>query len=158
MSPRPLIVALATGFGAGYTPKIPGTVGTLVGGLLYFGLSTYSTTLYVLITIGLLLVGVWLCDQAATIFNREDPPQVVWDEMIGYLIAMAAAPRGLAWAVAGFVLFRFFDIVKPGPVGWADRRLMRGWGIMMDDAIAGLLTLLILLAVEWGGISLHYFE
>ena len=144
-----LTVFLATGFGVGYCPKIPGTVGTLLGAVLYFGLSTHPWSLYVL-TLGIMLVaGVWLCEQAAESFGDPDPKEVVWDEMTGYLIAMAAAPRSLAWAAAGFVLFRLFDIIKPGPVGWADRRFGGGVGIMLDDLLAGILTLFVLGVAEW---------
>ena len=144
-----LIVLLATGFGVGRCPKIPGTAGTLLGGILYFGLSAYPWSVYVL-AVGIMLVaGVWICEQAAIILDDSDPRQVVWDEMAGYLVAMAAAPRSLAWAVAGFVLFRVFDIVKPGPIGWAERRFSGGLGIMLDDVLAGVLTLLVLGIAEW---------
>lgn len=144
-----LTVFLATGFGVGYCPKIPGTVGTLLGAVLYFGLSAHPWSLYVLVLGIMLVAGVWLCEQAVETFGDSDPKEVVWDEMTGYLVAMAAAPRSLAWAIAGFVLFRIFDIVKPGPVGWADRRFGGGIGIMLDDLFAGILTLLVLSATEW---------
>lgn len=144
-----LTVFLATGFGVGYCPKIPGTVGTLLGAVLYFGLSAYPWSFYVLALGIMLAAGVWLCEQAAESFGDPDPKEVVWDEMTGYLVAMAAAPRSMAWAAAGFVVFRFFDIVKPGPVGWAERRFSGGVGIMLDDLFAGILTLLVLGATEW---------
>lgn len=142
-------VFLATGFGVGYCPKIPGTAGTLLGVVLYFGLSAYSWSVYVLALGIMLVIGVWLCEQAMETFGDPDPKEVVWDEITGYLVAMAAAPRSLAWAVAGFVLFRFFDIVKPGPVGWAERRFSGGVGIMLDDLLAGVLTLFVLGGAEW---------
>ena len=69
--------------------------------------------------------------------------------MTGYLVAMAAAPRSLAWAAAGFVVFRMFDIIKPGPVGWAERRFSGGVGIMLDDLLAGLLTMFVLGVAQW---------
>ena len=145
-----LTVFLATGFGVGRCPKIPGTAGTLLGGVLYFGLSTYPWSVYVLVMGIMLVAGVWLCEQAVEILGDPDPKEVVWDEMAGYLVAMAVAPRSLAWAAAGFVIFRFFDIVKPGPVGWADRRFSgHGFGIMLDDLFAGILTLLVLGVAEW---------
>ena len=145
---RFVILSLATGFGAGYCPKIPGTAGTLVGVLLFVVLAPLPGLLYALVVILLGIFGVWLCGQAAQILQHEDPPKVVWDEMVGYLLAVALVPRAWAWALAGFVLFRLFDIFKPGPVGWAEQRFNRGLGIMMDDWVAGGLTLLLLLPLS----------
>ncbi len=144
-----LTVFLATGFGVGYCPKFPGTAGTLLGATLYFGLSKHPWYIYALALGIMLLAGIWLCEQAARSLGNRDPKEVVWDEMAGYLVAMAAAPRGLAWAVAGFVIFRFLDILKPGPVGWVERRFSGGVGIMLDDLLAGVLTMLVLGMIEW---------
>ena len=149
-----LTLLLATGLGVGRVPKIPGTAGTLLGMFLYFGLSAYSFSVYLLATVCMFLMGVWVCEQAAQVLGDPDPKEVVWDEIVGYLIAMAAAPRGLFWAMAGFVLFRAFDILKPGLVGWAERRFSGGWGIMLDDMVAGVLALLVLKIVEWGMVAL----
>ena len=144
-----LSVFLATGFGVGYCPKVPGTAGTLLGVVLYFGLSAYPMPFYI-ISLGVMLgTGAWLCEWAAKSFGDPDPKEVVWDEMTGYLVAMAAAPRSLAWMAAGFVLFRLFDILKPGPIGWAERRFSGGVGIMLDDLLAGVFTLLALGVAEW---------
>lgn len=150
---RSLVLALATGFGTGYCPKAPGTAGTLLGAVLYFGLSAHAWSVYVLAVGGMMMAGVWLCGQAAEMLRANDPKEVVWDEMVGYLVAMAAAPRGWAWAAAGFVLFRILDIAKPGPIGWAERRFSGGFGIMADDVLAGVLTLAALAAAE-GAIGL----
>ena len=128
---------------------MPGTVGTLLGMLLYFGLSAYSSVVYLLVVGLMFLLGIWVCEQAAQILNDPDPKEVVWDEIVGYLVAMAAVPRSLPWMLAGFVLFRIFDILKPGPVGWAERRFRGGMGIMLDDMIAAVLTLLALKVIEW---------
>ncbi len=146
---RLLILTLATGFGTGYFPKAPGTAGTLLGAVLYFGLSAYAWSVYVLVVGGMMVAGIWICHRAAAMLHAVDPKEVVWDEMVGYLVAMTAAPRGWVWAVAGFVLFRALDIAKPGPVGWAERRFSGGFGIMMDDVLAGVLTLVALAAAEW---------
>jgi phosphatidylglycerophosphatase A len=80
----------------------------------------------------------------------DDPSGVVWDEIVGYLISMAAAPLGVLWIVAGFVLFRLFDIWKPWPIRVLDRRVKGGLGIMLDDVVAGLFTAILLaLAVHF---------
>jgi phosphatidylglycerophosphatase A len=70
----------------------------------------------------------------------HDHPAIVWDEIVGYLVTMVVAPPGLAWIVAGFVLFRFFDILKPWPIRWCDHRVAGGFGIMLDDLLAGVLS------------------
>jgi phosphatidylglycerophosphatase A len=73
----------------------------------------------------------------------------VWDEIVGYLITMAAAPSGWLWIVLGFVLFRLFDILKPWPVSLADKKLHGGFGVMLDDVIAGLYALLVLQLIAY---------
>ena len=78
--------------------------------------------------------------------GRPDPPQVVWDEVVGYLACMLAAPPGWYWVVAGFLAFRFFDIVKPWPIAWLDRRVPGGQGIMVDDLAAAVYA--------WGAVQL----
>lgn len=148
MTPAPvdrlLVLPLATGFGAGLLPRFPGTAGTAVGALAYWGLSTQPAAVYAAACAAAAGLGVWLCGRAARALGEADPAAVVWDEIAGYWVAMSLAPRALGWALAGFVLFRFLDIVKPGPVGWAERRFKGGAGIMLDDLIAGALTAAVL--------------
>ena len=96
-----------------------------------------SLTIYLLLTIIAFIVGIWICQQSADWLGKEDPSAVVWDEIVGYLITMIAAPTGWFWVVIGFVLFRFFDILKPWPISLADREIHGGLGIMLDDVIAG---------------------
>ncbi|HAD30758.1 MAG TPA: phosphatidylglycerophosphatase A, partial [Methylophaga sp.] len=88
--------------------------------------------------------GIWICQQAVNWLEKDDPSAVVWDEIVGYLVTMIAAPAGWQWMLLGFVLFRFFDIWKPWPISWADRKLHGGFGIMLDDVIAGVLAAFIL--------------
>ncbi len=146
---RTLILALATGFGVGKCPRIPGTAGTVLGVLLYLALAELSWASYVLMVGILFLSGIWLCELGAKILDDPDPGSIVWDEIVGFLIAMTVAPEGWGWLVAGFVLFRLFDILKPGPVGWAERHFRGGVGIMMDDAFAGFMAFVVLQAT-WG--------
>jgi phosphatidylglycerophosphatase A len=81
--------------------------------------------------------GVWLCDRVARELGVHDHPGIVWDEWVGFLITMWLAPAGWGWLLLGFVLFRFFDIVKPWPINLLDRSVQGGWGIMLDDIVAG---------------------
>ncbi len=135
---------LAFGFGTGLAPKAPGTAGTLVGVALYLVLSMLPVALYVLIVAGLFAAGVWAVGSVADEMGSDDPPAIVWDEVVGFLIAMIAAPAGIMWVIAGFVLFRVFDIAKPWPIAEVEGRFKGPVGIMLDDVVAGVYTWLIL--------------
>jgi phosphatidylglycerophosphatase A len=139
---------LAAGFGTGLVPRAPGTAGTLAGVLLYLALAALPLPAYLGVSLGLFLLGVWICGRAARDLNAHDHPSIVFDEMIGYLVTMAGAPFGIGWLALGFVLFRFFDIVKPWPISLLDRKVPGGFGIMLDDLAAGLLALAVLQAVR----------
>lgn len=132
---------LAFGLGSGLAPFAPGTFGTLVGVPLYILLQPLPLWAYALVVLALLLAGVWICGRAAQALNTHDHPGIVWDEIVGYLITLFAVPWGLWWMLAGFALFRLFDIVKPWPCGLIDRRVPGGLGIMLDDVVAGLYAL-----------------
>lgn len=128
---------VASGFGAGFAPKAPGTVGTLVAIPLYLLLRELPPAYYAGVVLAMFGVGVLLCRIVETRFARHDHPSIVWDEIVGYLIAMFLAPRGWFWVALGFALFRLFDIWKPFPIGAVDRRMRGGFGVMLDDALAG---------------------
>jgi phosphatidylglycerophosphatase A len=128
---------LAFGLGSGLAPKAPGTAGTVLAIPLYLLLMQLSLPLYLAVVIAVSLLGIWICDVAARETGVHDHPGIVWDEWAGYLLTMAAAPAGWVWVLAGFVLFRLFDILKPWPIRWADQRVGGGVGIMLDDVIAG---------------------
>jgi len=138
---RPAVL-LACGLGAGLIPKAPGTFGTLAAIPLFLWMQHLSMLSYLLITAAFFVMGIWLSTEAIKIFHRDDPSEVVWDEVVGFLITMIAAPTGWQWLVVGFVLFRIFDIWKPWPVSLADQKLHGGLGIMLDDVIAGIYALL----------------
>ena len=138
---------LAFGFGAGLAPWAPGTMGTLVAIPLYLLLQGLSPGTYLLLLIGLFLIGLWACDKAARELGGGDPGAIVWDEILGYLVTMALAPPGWIWILLGLVLFRFFDILKPWPIGPLDRRVTGGLGILLDDLIAGAMAWCLLQAV-----------
>jgi phosphatidylglycerophosphatase A len=135
---------LAFAGGAGLAPMAPGTVGTLVGVVLYLVLSMLPVALYVLIVAGLFAAGVWAVGAVADELGADDPSAIVWDEVVGFLVAMIAAPAGLMWIIAGFALFRVFDIYKPWPIADLQDRFKGGVGIMLDDLMAGVYTWLVL--------------
>lgn len=132
---------LAFGFGAGLSPVAPGTAGTLLGVFIYLALAPLALPYYVATVTLLFLLGVWLCHRAAADLDMHDHPGIVFDEIVGFLVAMTGLPRDWPWLIAGFVLFRLLDILKPWPIGPVDRRLKGGLGIMADDLVAGLMAL-----------------
>ncbi len=146
---RTISVFLATGFGSGYAPKAPGTFGTLVAVPLYLFMQPLPLPWYLFITVFVSLSGIWICRQADQHFGGHDNQRIVWDEIAGYLITMAMAPSGWGWVLAGFLLFRFFDILKPWPVSWADKKVQGGLGVMLDDIIAGGYALLCMVLLEY---------
>lgn len=142
---------LALGFGSGLSPIMPGTMGTLAAIPLYLLIQGLAAPWYILLLVVGFLVGIPICNAATRAIGRHDHGAIVWDEIIGFGITMFAAPSGVGWIVAGFVLFRFFDIVKPWPISWCDKRVSGGFGIMIDDVIAGVFALvgMQLLAQFW---------
>ena len=136
---------IAFGFGAGLAPMAPGTMGTLVAVPIYLLLVwILPTTLYVIAVAALIALGAWACERVLRETGAADPPAIVWDEVVGFLVAMTAVPLGLPWVIAGFLLFRLFDVYKPWPVSWAQNRFRGGLGIIADDLVAGALTWVIL--------------
>ena len=135
---------LAFGFGSGLSPVAPGTFGTLVAIPIYLLLSDVSLWLYLTVTLVMFAVGIYLCGKTSADLGVEDHPGIVWDEIVGYLVTMIAVPTGFVWIVIGFVLFRFFDILKPWPIGYIDRHVKGGTGIMIDDILAGVYGLIVI--------------
>ena len=139
----------AFGFGSGAAPVAPGTFGTLMGVALYLLLPAMTWTLYLLFLLVVTLVGIWLCDRTARDIGVHDHGGIVWDEFVGYWITMFMAPEGWLWIVAGFALFRLFDILKPWPISWLDRHVKGGFGVMVDDVLAGVMALICLQAAAY---------
>jgi phosphatidylglycerophosphatase A len=135
---------IATGCYSGYLPKAPGTWGSLVGLLLFFLLHTLSLEIYLSVIGGIFVIGTFAAGEAEKIMDHQDPGIVVIDEIVGMLITMIAVPATPLLMVLGFVLFRIFDIWKPFPVDFVDQRFHGGLGIMLDDVVAGIYSLLIL--------------
>ena len=129
---------LALGFGSGLLPRAPGTAGTIVAIPLYLVMQSLALPVYVLLVAVLFLLGIPICAHTAKRLGVHDHPGIVWDEIVGYLVTMTFAPTGWLWVLAGFLLFRFFDVLKPWPIRWLDRRVGGGFGIMVDDLLAGI--------------------
>ncbi|MDR2549579.1 MAG: phosphatidylglycerophosphatase A [Desulfobulbus sp.] len=144
-----VLMFIATGAGSGYLPVAPGTWGSAVGVLLWLALSRLEAIPYLAVVAVLFVLGVFGAGAAEKIVDRPDPSIVVIDEIVGQLITLCFAPPHPAAPVAGFFLFRFFDILKPFPAGWIDRHLHGGLGIMLDDVVAGLYALLTLHLGYW---------
>lgn len=142
-------VLLASGLGSGLLPKAPGTFGSLAALLPWWGLSQLPLWAYLAFTAAAFVLGVALSERLTRGPAAKDPGWIVIDEWVGLWLALCLLPEGWVWVLAGFALFRLFDILKPWPVGWADRRLRGGLGVMVDDVLAGLLALCCLQAAAW---------
>lgn len=142
------VLFLAFGFGSGLAKKAPGTFGTVAGIPLYLLIAQTDLLVYSLLTLLATVVGIWICDVAAKKLGEHDFGGIVWDEIAGLLITMWAVPPTWQNVGLGFVLFRFFDIVKPWPIKWADRKVQGGFGIMLDDVLAGVFAAILLWALR----------
>ena len=132
---------LSLGFGSGLSPFAPGTCGTLVAIPFYLLIAQLDLPYYLAFILLAFAIGVYLCKYTSAALGVHDHSGIVWDEFVGFWITMIAVPVNWQWIVAGFVLFRVFDIVKPWPVKVVDKRMTGGFGIMFDDVLAGLYAL-----------------
>ena len=142
---------LAFGFGSGLSPKAPGTMGSLVAIPLWLLLYQLPVSLYWLVVLAAAVLGIFLCGRAAQKLEVHDHSGIVWDEFVGLWIAMGFLSPSLGSIICGFVLFRFFDIVKPWPIGWLDKNMQGGMGIMIDDIVAGIFAACIAYYVSYLG-------
>ncbi len=130
-------VVFSTFFGLGFVPGAPGTAGTLGAvGVVYLLNLAGGATLYSVLTFGLIIISFIAAGRCVSIFNREDPPEVVIDEVCGFLVCMLFITPNPINLALGFFLFRFFDIAKPFPIRRVEK-FPRGYGIVMDDVLAG---------------------
>lgn len=148
---------IALGFGSGLAPVAPGTAGTLWAWAVQLVVARWlDARAWALVLAASFALGWWACTRAAQHLGQRDPPAVVWDEVLAFWIVLwLIAPAGLGAQAIAFALFRGFDAVKPGPVGWADRRFKGapgtpigwrdGFGILFDDLVAALGTLVVML-------------
>jgi phosphatidylglycerophosphatase A len=149
-----LAVILASAGGAGFLPIAPGTWGSALAVAIFVLFSPVGLWQFGLTLVALFFLGIWAADAAERVFEQKDDRRIVIDEVGGQLVALMpllvlGSSRSLSALVTGFVLFRCFDIWKPGPVRWAERRFTGGVGVMMDDLVAGLLAAVLLGAAVW---------
>jgi phosphatidylglycerophosphatase A len=139
---------IACGFGSGLTPKAQGTFGSLAAILPWLLLRSLSVPAWLAVIVVGFAIGVWACDVAGRVIGVDDHRSLVWDEFVGLWITLLPALLAPWWAVvAGFALFRLFDVWKPWPIAWFDRRVKGGFGVMLDDAIAGIFAGIVLYLV-----------
>lgn len=131
---------LALGLGTGLVPRAPGTAGSLLALPLFLGLAPFGVSLHALAVAALFILGIYVAGRSARALGVHDHGAIVIDEVAGMLLTWIGAPPGLAVVIVGFVLFRLFDILKPWPIGYVDRHLAGGTGIMLDDLLAGALA------------------
>ena len=138
------LLLLATGFGVGYSPVAPGTLGTLIAIIVYYFLSKILSPVYEITLVGFFFLSVWISENAERFFGKKDDQRIVIDEITGFLIAMLWVPKTFLFVVIGFFLFRFFDILKPFPIRRVEKRLKGGFGVVLDDVVAGVYANIIL--------------
>ena len=133
-------------------PGAPGTYGSLLGALIWWATLAHAPLVVQLVSAGLLIVaGTWLLHRLCARRSLGDDPAIVLDEVAGVWLTLACLPSGGLIMAAGFLLFRLFDIFKPWPVSWADRRVEGGFGVMLDDVVAGVLAAITVHAALWLG-------
>lgn len=142
----------ALGFGLGLAPKAPGTFGTLAAIPFIFLTMMAPLWLQLVVAIAICAIGIWFCDVASRDAGVHDHPAIVWDEVAGFYITMIGAAISWQTLLVGFILFRFFDIVKPWPITLLDKHVKGGFGIMVDDILAGVFSLICLQLVVYYGL------
>ena len=137
------ILMFATGFGAGYSPTAPGTLGTLVAIPIYYFLSEIPFPLYEITLTGFFFLAVWVSEKTEAVLGKKDDSRIVIDEMMGFFITMLWVTKTPLFILVGFILFRFFDIFKPFPIRRFEK-VRGGFGVVLDDVMAGIFANVIL--------------
>lgn len=157
---------LGIGLGSGLPRRAPGTWGTVGGFIVAIPLMSLGFVPFLIITLLSCLIGIWICGLTSELMQTHDDPHIVWDEWAGIWITLLpfsymSVTTDTFWQdisqslsiialILAFILFRFFDIIKPPPIGWADKRVAGGLGIMLDDIIAGVMAAAVWLVVMLG--------
>lgn len=137
------------GFGSGLVRTAPGTAGTLVAFPLYWWLAPhFSAAMFLLLLVCGFAFGVWACHRTGHALGVADYGGIVWDEIVAFMLVLFFTPQDILWQILAFTLFRFFDIVKPQPIGYFDRAWHGGLGVMFDDILAAGYTLLCMALVK----------
>lgn len=147
---RRFILFLSSNAGLGYAPVASGTFGTLAGIPAYWLLAKLPPLLWLLTVLALFFLSCWAAGEAGRIYGVVDDGRIVIDELIGYLVTIALLPFTWKTAILGFLLFRVFDILKPQPARFCDKKIKNGYGVVLDDVVAGLYAALALRLI------LHY--
>ena len=144
---------IALGYGSGLTPKAPGTAGSLLALPLFWVLLQLdtSTGFLFIVTAAAFILGVWACAVTGRHLGVADDGSIVWDEIVAVWLVLIFVPYSLVWWLTAFGLFRFFDILKPWPIRWFDAHLKNGFGVMFDDLLAALFTLILIKGAIWLG-------
>ena len=151
-----IIYWLGIGLGSGLPRRAPGTWGSVGGLIVAIPLLSLGFIPFLIITLLSCLIGIWICGRTSDLMGGHDDPHIVWDEWAGMWITLLplsymgianvnfwqniSQPFSIAGLIIAFILFRFFDIIKPPPIGWADKKVAGGLGIMLDDIIAGIMA------------------
>lgn len=157
---------LGIGLGSGLPRRAPGTWGSVGGLIVAIPLMSLGFVPFLIITILSSLIGIWICGRTSELMQGHDDPHIVWDEWAGIWITLLpfsymSVSTASYWQdisqslsvialIIAFVLFRFFDIIKPPPIGWADKKVAGGLGIMLDDIIAGVMAATVWIIVMLG--------
>ena len=143
------LLFFATGFGVGYSPVAPGTMGTLLAIPIYLFLSRIPFPLYELTLVAFFFLSSWISENAQKYFGKQDDQRIVIDEVMGLLVTMLWVPKTIVFIILGFFLFRFFDILKPFPIRHLERRWEGGYGVVFDDVLAGIYANIILQIISY---------
>ncbi|MCO6427956.1 phosphatidylglycerophosphatase A [Nitrosomonas communis] len=136
---------LAFGAGVGLIRLAPGTFGTLVAFPLFWSLASFLEPVALLLAIDIFFIlGIWACGITGKALSTPDHPGMVWDEIVAFMLVLYFIPDHWLWSLAAFILFRFFDILKPPPIKYYERHFRGGLGVMFDDLLAAFYTLLCL--------------
>jgi len=138
----------ALGFGSGLSPRAPGTMGSLVALPLAIPLLTLSQIHYFIFVLLAFGLGCYWCEKTSLRMAVQDPGAIVWDEIVSMWLVLAFVPSTWTGWLTAFLLFRLFDIAKPWPIRWLDRKVKGGFGIMLDDVIAAVFAILVLLLIQ----------
>ena len=147
------VLLLATGFGVGYSPIAPGTLGTLLAIPVYYFLSNISSPIYEITLTGFFFLCVWISENAEIAFGKKDDRRIVIDEIVGFLITMLWVPKTILFVIIGFFLFRVFDILKPFPIRHLEKGFKGGFGVVLDDVVAGVYANIILQIISYFTLS-----
>lgn len=146
---------LGLGFGSGLVPFMPGTMGSLAAIPVVIAMSYLALIPYILLSAVACVAGIYICQKVSDDMGVHDHGSIVWDEIAGMMIVFIAVPISWHSVLMGFILFRFFDILKPWPISFLDKNIHGGWGIMVDDLVAGVFSLICLHLIYLG---LAYFQ